>query len=189
MCSCKQNSKETSVLASNNNKVTVEENNVMEKETIYQFKVNDLYGNPFDFSSLKGHKIMIVNTASKCGLTPQYEQLEEIYKTYKDDSFVIIGFPANNFKGQEPGTNTEIAAFCEANYGVSFPMMSKISVKGDDMDAVYKFLTQKNKNGFEDSEVEWNFQKYLIDENGYVVRVVSPKTLPTDESIISWIKN
>ena len=189
MCSCKQNAKETSVLASNDAETNVVEHNLMEKETIYQFKVEDLTGNPFDFSTLKGKKIMVVNTASKCGLTPQYEQLQEIYETYKDDNFIIIGFPANNFKAQEPGTNIEIAEFCEANYGVTFPMMSKISVKGSDMNDVYKFLTQKDRNGLEDSEVEWNFQKYLIDENGYVVRVVSPKTLPTDESIISWIKS
>ncbi|MDW5288454.1 glutathione peroxidase [Formosa sp. PL04] len=186
---CKHNTKELPITASNDIAIHKVETDAMEKETIYQFKVNDLYGNPFDFSSLKGKKIMVVNTASKCGLTPQYEQLEEIYKTYKDNNFIIVGFPANNFKSQEPGTNAEIAEFCTANYGVTFPMMSKISVKGNDMDAVYKFLTQKDKNGLENSEVEWNFQKYLIDENGYVVRVVSPKTLPKDDSIISWIKS
>ena len=189
MCSCKQNIKETSVLASNETEIESIKNSSMEKETIYQFKVQDLYGDLFDFSTLKGKKIMIVNTASKCGLTPQYEQLQELYETYKADDFIIIGFPANNFKSQEPGSNAEIAAFCTANYGVTFPLMSKISVKGDDMHDLYKFLTQKTKNGLEDSEVEWNFQKYLIDKEGYVVRVVSPKTLPTDASIVSWIKS
>ena len=160
----------------------------MQKENIYQFKVTDLSGNVFDFSTLKGKKILVVNTASKCGLTPQYEGLEFIYKEYKDKNFVIVGFPANNFNSQEPGSNKEIAEFCKQNYGVTFPMMDKISVKGDDMNAVYKFLTQKSKNGLEDSEVQWNFQKYLIDEKGELVKVVSPKTLPTDSEIVDWIK-
>lgn len=157
-------------------------------ESIYQFKVEDLYGAEFDFSSLKGKKIMVVNTASKCGLTPQYEQLQALYELYKNEDFVIVGFPANNFGAQEPGTNLEIASFCKENYGVSFPMMSKISVKGDDMHEMYKFLTSKNRNGLEDSEVSWNFQKYLLDENGELVKVISPKTLPNDTSIIDWIK-
>ncbi|MNX95510.1 hypothetical protein D3C86_1277870 [compost metagenome] len=158
------------------------------KETIYQFKVEDLSGNTFDFSTLKGKKIMIVNTASKCGLTPQYKDLEAIYKEYKDKGFVIIGFPANNFASQEPGTNEEIATFCQLNYGVTFPMMDKVSVKGDDMAEVYQFLTQKAKNGLQDSQVEWNFQKYLINEKGELEKVISPKTLPTDPEVVNWIK-
>ncbi|MBK0368972.1 glutathione peroxidase [Flavobacterium agrisoli] len=160
----------------------------MTKETIYQFKVEDLSGEIFDFASLKGKKVMIVNTASKCGLTPQYKDLEAIYKTYKDKGFVIVGFPANNFASQEPGTNEEIGAFCQQNYGVTFPMMAKVSVKGADMCEVYQFLTQKAKNGLQDSEVEWNFQKYLINEKGELVKVIHPKTVPTDPEIISWIK-
>ena len=156
-------------------------------ETIYQFKVMDLYGKEFDFASLKGKKILIVNTASECGLTPQYKDLEAIYKKYKDLNFVIVGFPANNFGKQEPGSNEQIAKFCEMNYGVTFPMMSKISVKGSDMDNVYKFLTQKSKNGLQDSEVEWNFQKYLINEQGELVKVLSPRVLPTDAAIVGWI--
>nr|WP_246282465.1 glutathione peroxidase [Flavobacterium agri] len=153
------------------------------------FKVETLTGEPFDLKSLKGKKVMIVNTASKCGLTPQYEQLEELYNKFKGKDFVIIGFPANNFAEQEPGTNAEIAEFCKKNYGVTFPMMSKISVKGDDMSPIYKFLTQKSKNGVQDSEVEWNFQKFLLNEKGELVKVVSPKTLPTDEKIADWIKS
>ena len=159
----------------------------MAKQTIYQFKVKNLAGKEFDFASLKGKKILIVNTASKCGLTPQYKDLEAIYKKYKGNNFVIVGFPANNFGKQEPGTNDEISNFCQLNYGVTFPMMSKISVKGEDMDAVYKFLTKKSKNGLQDSEVEWNFQKYLINEKGELEKVVAPQTLPTDEVIVSWI--
>jgi glutathione peroxidase len=162
--------------------------NIMESQTIYQFKVKDLSGKEFDFASLKGKKIMIVNTASKCGNTPQYKDLEAIYEKYKSKNFIIIGFPANNFGAQEPGTNTEIATFCQKNYGVTFPMMSKISVKGKDMDKVYQFLTQKAKNGVQDSEVEWNFQKYLINEKGQLEKVIAPQVSPTDASILSWIK-
>jgi glutathione peroxidase len=160
----------------------------MKKETIYQFKVADLDGNDFDFSTLKGKKILVVNTASECGLTPQYEQLQAIYEQYKDKNFVIIGFPANNFGAQEPGTNEQIATFCQKNYGVTFPMMSKISVKGKDMHKIYQFLTQKTKNGLQDSEVEWNFQKYLINENGELEKVISPRVLPTDTEIVNWIE-
>ena len=160
----------------------------MEKQTIYQFKVKDLEGNEFDFASLKGKKILVVNTASKCGLTPQYKQLEAIYNQYKDQNFIIVGFPANNFGQQEPGSNKEIAEFCERNYGVTFPMMEKISVKGSDMAAIYQFLTQKSKNGLKDTEVEWNFQKYLINEKGELDKVVSPQVLPTDAVIVDWIK-
>ena len=157
-------------------------------ENIFQFKVKTLTDKDFDFSSLKGKKVMIVNTASECGLTPQYKDLQTIYDTYKDKNFVIVGFPANNFGSQEPGTNKEIAEFCQQNYGVSFPMMAKISVKGDDMHPIYQFLTQKSKNGLEDSEVAWNFQKYLLNEKGELVKVISPKTLPTDVVITNWIK-
>jgi glutathione peroxidase len=160
----------------------------MAKENIYQFKVTDLYGDEFDFSTLKGKKIMIVNTASECGLTPQYKDLQVIYEKYKDKNFVIVGFPANNFGSQEPGSNQEIATFCEKNYGVTFPMMSKISVKGSDMHEIYKFLTQKSKNGLQDSSVEWNFQKYLINEKGELEKVISPRVLPTDSSVTSWIE-
>jgi glutathione peroxidase len=156
--------------------------------SIYQFKVTDINGKTFDFASLKGKKIMIVNTASKCGLTPQYEQLEALYTKYKAKNFVIVGFPANDFMSQEPGSDKEIAQFCQLNYGVSFPMMSKISVKGKDMHPIYHFLTEKTKNGVEDSKVEWNFQKYLIDENGHLAKVISPRVLPNDPTIIAWIE-
>lgn len=179
---CK-NTDESKIVALNENNI------VMQKQNIYQFKVTDLYGNPFDFSTLKGKKIMIVNTASECGLTPQYRDLEAIYEKYKDKNFVIVGFPANNFGAQEPGSNDQIATFCKKNYGVTFPMMSKISVKGNDMHEVYQFLTKKSRNGLQDSEVSWNFQKYLIDENGELVKVIQPQTLPTDREIILWIES
>ncbi|WP_395044414.1 glutathione peroxidase [Flavobacterium sp.] len=161
--------------------------NEMIKENIYQFKVLDLSGKEFDFADLKGKKILIVNTASKCGFTPQYKELELLYEQYKDKNFVIVGFPANNFGQQEPGTNKEIGEFCQRNYGVTFPMMSKISVKGKTMHELYQFLTQKSKNGLQDSEVEWNFQKYLINEKGELDKVISPKVLPTDSEIVKWI--
>jgi glutathione peroxidase len=180
-----QNNAQTKSVAVNPNTTTMSSTNT--GESIHQFKVTDLYGKAFDFASLKGKKILIVNTASECGLTPQYKDLEVIYNKYKDKNFVIVGFPANNFGGQEPGSNQEIANFCKMNYGVSFPMMGKISVKGNDMHPLYQFLTQKNKNGLQDSEVEWNFQKYLLDENGHLVKVLSPRVLPTDESIVAWI--
>jgi glutathione peroxidase len=158
------------------------------KQSIHQFKVKDLNGKTFDFASLKGKKILVVNTASKCGYTPQYEQLEAIYKKYKGENFVIVGFPANNFGSQEPGTNAEIATFCQANYGVTFPMMSKVSVKGSDMNEVYQFLTKKTKNGLKDSNVEWNFQKYLLNEKGELEQVYLSGIEPTDIKILNWIK-
>jgi glutathione peroxidase len=160
---------------------------VFGQQSFYDFKVKTIEGEDFDLASLKGKKVLVVNTASKCGLTPQYEQLQEIFKKYGGEKFTIIGFPANNFMKQEPGTNEEIAEFCDKNYGVSFQMMEKISVKGDDMHPLYQWLTQKSKNGVLDSEVGWNFQKYLIDEKGNLVKMVAPKVKPDDEQILGWI--
>ncbi len=160
---------------------------VMTKQNIYQFKVTDLNGKTFDFSTLKGKKVLIVNTASKCGYTPQYKELEEIYKKYSSNNFVIVGFPANNFGSQEPGTDKEIQSFCQLNYGVTFPMMSKVSVKGSDMCEMYSFLTQKDKNGLQDSDVKWNFQKYLINEKGELDKVLLSGVKPTDAAIVDWI--
>ena len=157
------------------------------KKTLYDFKVKDIDGKTFKMASLKGKKVMIVNVASKCGLTPQYKDLQELYDAYKDSGFVIIAFPANNFKEQEPGTNLEIKEFCTANYGVTFPMMDKISVVGDDKAPIYKWLTQKSENGKTDQEVTWNFQKYLIDEKGNLVDVVLPRESPKSEKIIAWL--
>ena len=183
MISCQNQAQTKSVASKSDN------NKTMAKETIYQFKVKDLYGEEFDFASLKGKKVIVVNTASKCGLTPQYKDLEALYKQYKDKGLVIVGFPANNFAEQEPGTSKEIATFCQQNYGVSFPMMDKISVKGSDMAPLYKFLTEKSKNGVEDSEVQWNFQKYLINEKGELVKVIAPKTLVTEPEVMDWVKS
>lgn len=154
----------------------------------YSFAVTDINGDDYKFDQLKGKKVLVVNTASKCGFTPQYEDLQELYDQYKEKGLVIVGFPANNFGKQEPGTNEEIVEFCSKNYGVTFPMMSKISVKGDDMHPLYKWLTSKELNGKEDSDVRWNFQKYLIDENGELVTHFSSKTKPFDPSIIEMLK-
>lgn len=162
--------------------------NNADNQTIYQFTVEDINGKPFALADLKGKKVMIVNTASKCGLTPQYKELEALYQQYKDKDFIIIGFPANNFLGQEPGSNEQIASFCSINYGVTFPMMSKISVKGKNMHPLYQFLTQKAKNGVEDSKVKWNFQKYLIGQNGKLEKVIDPKTLPSSDEVKQWIE-
>jgi glutathione peroxidase len=157
------------------------------QRSFYDYTVEDIEGNSFDLSQLKGKKVMVVNVASKCGLTPQYKELQAIYDEYGKDDFVIIGFPANNFLSQEPGSNEEIASFCEKNYGVSFPMMAKISVKGKDIHPLYQFLTTKEQNGVSDSEVSWNFQKYLINERGELVKMMSPRTKPNDAEIIEWI--
>ena len=162
-------------------------NNVMPK-SIHNFDVQDIYGNKFDFKSLKGKKVMVVNTASKCGLTPQYEGLQKLYEKYKNDNFIIIGFPANNFLSQEPGSNNEIATFCKKNCGVTFPIMTKISVKGKDIHPVFNFLTKKELNGYKDSFVMWNFQKYLINSKGLLEKIVSPWTTPLDDKILSWIE-
>ncbi len=161
---------------------------INDSKSIYQFKVTDINGKEFDLASLEGKKVMIVNTASKCGLTPQYEKLEQLYQKYKDKNFVIIGFPANNFMKQEPGSDQEIASFCEKNYGVTFPMMSKISVQGKDQHPLYTFLTEKQYNGLEDNKVSWNFQKYLINSKGKLEKVISPRTEPDDIEIIQWIE-
>ncbi len=157
-----------------------------QSDGFYSFRVKTLEGGDFDFASLKGKKVMIVNTASKCGYTPQYEDLEKLYQQY-GSKLVIIGFPANNFMNQEPGSAFEIRQFCTENYGVTFPMMDKISVKGDDMHPLYKWLTSKEKNGVMDSEVKWNFQKYLIDENGKLADVLYSKEKPGSEKVMAWL--
>ncbi len=156
--------------------------------SLYDFTVADIDGVEFDLSSLKGKKVMIVNTASACGLTPQYEQLQALYDKYKDSGFVIVGFPANNFADQESGTNEEIKAFCSANFDVSFPMMSKISVVGEDMAPLYKWLTSQVENGVGDFPVEWNFQKFLINEDGSLHTSIEPRTLPNAPEVIEWIE-
>ncbi|GAB6011162.1 glutathione peroxidase [Viscerimonas tarda] len=155
--------------------------------SLYDFKVKDIDGKEFDLSTLKGKKVLVVNVASKCGLTPQYEDLQKLYTLYSNQGFTIIAFPANNFGQQEPGTNEEIKEFCSSKYNVTFPVMSKIEVKGEDKAPIYKWLTEKSVNGKFDAEVQWNFQKFLIDENGQLVDFVAPKEKPLSEKILNWI--
>ena len=150
--------------------------------SIHVFKVPAIDGSEIDFAQFKGKKILVVNTASKCGFTPQYKELEELYETYKD-KLVIVGFPANNFASQEPGTNEEIKSFCSKNYGVSFPMAAKISVKGDDIAPIYKWLTTKALNGIMDESVSWNFNKFLLDENGHLVDKYGSMVSPMSKKI------
>lgn len=154
----------------------------------YDFTVKDIDGNDFPLSQLKGKKVLVVNTASKCGFTPQYEDLEKLYELYGGDKFTIIAFPANNFMRQEPGSNAEIKEFCTTQYGVTFPVMSKISVKGDDIHPLYDWLTSKEKNGVLDAPVKWNFQKFMIDESGRLVDFAPPSEKPLSDKIINWVK-
>ena len=152
--------------------------------SIYDFKVEGLNGDTIDFAAFKGKKILIVNTASKCGFTPQYEGLEKLYETYKD-KLVIIGFPANNFFSQEPGSNETISEFCRKNYGVSFPMAAKISVKGKSIAPIYQWLCNKEENGVMNAKISWNFNKFLLDENGKLLSHFKSAVKPMSEEIIS----
>jgi len=168
--------------------------NMSDKSTLYQFleanpnaKVKSIDGTEYDYSQLKGKKVLIVNTASECGYTPQYDDLEKLYQTYKD-KLIILGFPANNFGGQEPGTNEEIKEFCKTKFSVSFPMFEKISVLGDDMAPIYKWLTSKDLNGWNDQQPKWNFNKYLLDEEGNLVKYYSSAVKPMSDEIVSMLK-
>lgn len=160
-----------------------------QQKSIYDFKVETVDGELFDFKKLKGKKFLIVNVASKCGLTPQYEKLQELYDQFGRDNFEIIAFPSNNFAEQEPGTNKEIKEFCSVNFNISFPIMAKVSVKGEDIAPIYKWLTNKSENGVLNAEVAWNFQKFLIDENGQLIKSIDPKIDPKDDVITKWITN
>jgi len=154
-------------------------------KSIHQFKVKDLEGKEFDFASLKGKKIMVVNTASECGFTPQYKGLEALYQKYKDKNFIIIGFPCNDFGGQEPGTATEIRSFCTKNYGVTFPMMEKISIATS---PVYQWLKNKDQNGVLSVKVSWNFNKFLLDADGHLVKHLGSMVKPDSSEISKWIE-
>ena len=158
-------------------------------KTLHDFNMVTIDGKEQPLAEFKGNKVMVVNTASECGLTPQYEILQELYEAFKDANFVIIGFPANNFGGQEPGTNVEIATFCNTNYGITFPMFSKISVNGEDQHPLYQWLTKKELNGVADAAVSWNFQKFLIDENGHWVKSIPPQESPATDEVINWLNS
>ncbi|MDX1317514.1 MAG: glutathione peroxidase [Xanthomarina gelatinilytica] len=155
--------------------------------SLYDISINSLTGEPIDLSSFKGKKILIVNTASECGFTGQYEGLQELYNTYKD-KLVVIGVPCNQFGGQEPGTASEIQSFCKQNYGVTFLMTEKVDVKGGNQHPLYKWLTSKELNGVSSSSVKWNFQKYLIDEKGNLIDYYYSITSPTSTKITKHLK-
>jgi len=157
--------------------------------SVYDFTMDNIDGEAVSLSKYKGKVLLIVNTASKCGLTPQYEGLQATYEKYKDQGLVILGFPANNFMGQEPAKNAVIKEFCTNKFNVSFPMFSKISVKGKDMHPLYKYLTSKKANGKVEAPVKWNFQKFLIDKTGKVVKSIAPGDKVTDEAVVKLIKN
>lgn len=168
--------------------------NMADKITFYEFleknpdaKIKSIDGSEVDFSQFKGKKVLIVNTASECGYTPQYEDLEKLYQTYKD-KLVVLGFPANNFGGQEPGSNEEIKEFCKSKYNVTFPMFEKISVLGDDMAPIYKWLTSKGMNGWNEQQPKWNFNKYLLDEEGNLLKYYSSAVKPMSDEIVSIVK-
>jgi glutathione peroxidase len=156
--------------------------------SFHDLSATDINGKPVSLSEFKGKKVLVVNTASECGYTKQYAQLQELYAMYQDKGLVVIGFPCNDFGGQEPGSEAEIATFCQKNYGVTFPMMSKISVKGDDVSPVYQWLTSKEQNGVLDAKVKWNFHKFLIDEEGRLVAEYGSGTTPLDDKILDWVK-
>lgn len=159
------------------------------EKSMYEFTMKNIDGTDIKLDAYKGKVVMIVNVASKCGLTPQYEGLEAMYKKYKDLGFVVLGFPANNFLGQEPGTEKEIKEFCKLKYDVTFPMFSKISVKGTDQNSFYTFLTNKETNPGFDGDITWNFEKFLADKNGNIVARFSPKTLPDDPKVVEAVES
>ena len=161
---------------------------VVPPQSFYDLSATDIAEQPVTMDRFKGHKVLVVNTASRCGFTPQYAKLEELYQRFAASGLIIIGFPSNNFLWQEPGSNADIGAFCSLEYGVTFPMMGKVDVKGKDMHPVYQWLTSKARNGVSDNTVKWNFQKYLIDEQGHLIGTFAPGTDPLSEEIISLIQ-
>ena len=157
-------------------------------KSVYDYTLTDIDGKAVNLGNFKGKVLILVNVASKCGLTPQYEQIESFYESWKDKNVVVLGFPANNFMGQEPGSNEEIKTFCSTKYGVTFPMFGKISVKGEDIHPLYQYLTKKDLNGWHEGEVSWNFQKFLINKEGKLVKVFSPRTQVTSEEFLNGVK-
>jgi len=158
------------------------------EKSVYEFTMKDIDGKDIKLNQYKGDVVMIVNTASKCGYTPQYEGLEKIYEKYKDKGFVILGFPANNFGGQEPGAEKEIKEFCTLKYHVSFPMFSKISVKGEDQHPLYSFLTNKESDPDFAGDITWNFNKFLVDKKGTIVARFSSKDTPESDTVTAAIE-
>ena len=170
-----------------NQKQEISKDKSNEMKNLYDYKVESLDGKEINFADFKGKKVLIVNTASECGFTPQYADLEKVAEQYKD-RLVVVGFPANNFGAQEPGSNAEIGAFCQKNFGVTLPMAAKVSVKGDDIAPIFKYLTEKDLNGVKNTNILWNFTKFLVDENGKLIDSFISTTKPTSESITKYLK-
>jgi len=181
----------------------IKTDNTMKLKTFHDFTVKDINGNDYNLARLKGKKVMVVNTASECGLTPQYEILQKIYETLDTNKFEIIAFPANNFLSQEPGTNKDIKEFCQINFGITFPIMSKVSVcnyiynsyppdinksSPTQTDEIYQWLTKKNLNGVMDTDIKWNFQKFLIDEEGKLIGTLAPNIAAEILTLKSWFE-
>ena len=163
--------------------------NYKDNLSFYNIKVKTIDGEDFDLSTFKGKKLLVVNVASKCGLTPQYKQLEELYKEYKNQNFAVLAFPSSDFANQEYSDSQKISSFCKKNYGVTFPIFEKVSVKGKSKHFIYQWLTEKNKNGKKNVSVLWNFQKFIIDENGQWVDYFLPTTSPKSKKIVKWINS
>ncbi|OYQ45455.1 glutathione peroxidase [Flavobacterium aurantiibacter] len=184
MFSCNNSAQQTASAVS----VPTSNQQIKASMNFYDIKVNDINGNSFDFSQLKGKKVLLVNTASECGFTPQYAELEKLYKQYGGDTFVVIAVPSNDFGGQEPGSASEIKSFCSVKYGIDFPIMEKMVTKGAGQSPLYQWLTSKEKNGVKDSTVMWNFHKFFIDEKGNLVTDFSSSVSPLDSRIVDLIK-
>ena len=162
--------------------------NAQTATSIYDYKLTDINGKTFDMSELKGKKMLLVNTATECGFHPQFSEMEKLYEDYKDKDFVVVAIPSNDFGNKEPGSNEEIKNYVEDNYGVTFPVMAKTSVTGDNESPLYEWLTKKELNGVMDTKVAWNYQKYMIDENGKLVGIVEAKESPASDKVVEWIE-
>jgi len=188
MLACRSGNNSEQNKAMDNTSSSANSAQITQPQSIYDFEFNTLDGQKIVLNEYKGRKILIVNTASECGYTPQYKELQALYDQYSS-KVVVLGFPANNFGGQEPGSNQEIAAFCKKNYGVKFPIMEKVSVTGSDADPLFKYLSDKSANGVTDEKPTWNFCKYLIDEKGKIIKFFPSKVKPMSEEIISAINS
>ncbi len=175
--------------ANNNSSEVASIGNAVETKSIYDFTMKDIDGNPLSLSEYKGKIIIIVNTASQCGLVGQFEEIEAFYKKFNKNGVVVLGFPANNFLGQEPLSNADIKGFCTKNYGVTFQMFSKISVKGKDIDPLYQYLTNKSENGVLDAPIKWNYQKFIIDRSGNLIASIPPRTTVNDQEFMQYIED
>lgn len=159
----------------------------VKQKTIHDFKIKSIDGETINFSKFKGKKLLIVNTASKCGYTPQYKALEQLQQKYKG-KLVVVGFPSDNFGGQEFQQNSEIKEFCQKNYGVTFPLTTRVDVKGENVTPIFKYLCDKSANGVLDAKIGWNFNKFIVDENGKLLAYFDSKTKPDSPEILKYLQ-